>query len=142
LVNDSIVSLKDIFRNLTSVRVRLPNRLIPRSHKFQTHFTLSLTATEFMAFRENYQQPARSLGHSQQSRRILKWLIANRFSYQQVIHSLLHCKHQRYLTCVSIEVDPSYRSTNTIPSQCNLVDRRIYNSVQVWSAIPLSFEAY
>lgn len=122
------------FRNLTSVRVRPPNRLIPRSHKFQTHFALSLTATEFMVFRENYQQPARSQGHSQQSRRILKWLIANRFSYQQVIHSLLQCKRRKALGLsepeVTNKVGLNY-STNTIPSQCNLIDRCIYNSVQV-----------
>jgi len=38
---------------------------------------------------------------TQQSWRIPKWLNATRFSYQQVIHSLLQCKHQRYSTFVS-----------------------------------------
>jgi hypothetical protein len=44
--------------------------------------------TEIMVYDEDYQQPATVL-LSQQSRRISRWIIANRFSYQQVIHILL-----------------------------------------------------
>jgi quinol-cytochrome oxidoreductase complex cytochrome b subunit len=43
--------------------------------------------TEIMVYIEDYQQPATYV--SLQSRRISRWIIANRFSYQQVIHILL-----------------------------------------------------
>jgi hypothetical protein len=42
--------------------------------------------TEIMVYVEDYQQPATCVA---QSRRIFRWIIANRFSYQQVIHILL-----------------------------------------------------
>ena len=52
------------------------NRLVPRSHILQTRFSLSQTATEITAFRENYQQPVTLVRDVAQSRRIPEWLNA------------------------------------------------------------------
>jgi hypothetical protein len=69
------------------------NRLVPRSHILQTHFSLSQAATEIMAFRENYQQPVTSLGCRTVAAdsQVVK---CDRFSYQQVIHIIQHCEHR------------------------------------------------
>jgi hypothetical protein len=68
---------------------RQMKHLVPRSHKFQTHFSLSqIKATEIMAFRENYTQPAE---HPKDVRTVMadsQVVNCNRFSYQQVIHIL------------------------------------------------------
>jgi hypothetical protein len=62
--------------------------LVPRSHKFQTHFSLSQRATEIMVFKENYTQPAE---HPKDVRTVMadsQVVNCNRLSYQQVIHIL------------------------------------------------------
>jgi hypothetical protein len=136
LVEDSTVTLEGVphFCIVTIQSQRL-NHLIPRSHKFQEHFSLSLTATEIMTFRENYQQPALSHGHCTVTAdsQVVK---CNRFSYQQVIHILLHCKHQRCLTLIGKEANFIIAWPEPIPSQYSLIDRCIYNSVQGQPVIP------
>jgi hypothetical protein len=42
--------------------------------------------TKMVSFEENYLQPVSSTSSTSQSRRILKWLFANRFSHRQAIH--------------------------------------------------------
>jgi len=59
---------------LTSRAINDQTTLFPRSHKVQTHFSLSSNGTEITAFDEDYQQPAAPERHTQ-PRRIPEWLI-------------------------------------------------------------------
>ena len=54
--------------------------------------------TRITAFSEDYQQPAAS-ARCAQPRRIPEWLVANRFSHQQLIHIPQQCKHKSQKDC-------------------------------------------
>jgi len=64
----------------------------------------------------------------------------NRFSYQQLIHILLHCKHHKRYSALD---RPRSSETSELPgsihsqSQYILIDRCINNSVQDTPAFPL-----
>jgi hypothetical protein len=137
LVKDSTVTSESVPHCcVVTIQGQRSNHLVPRSHKFQTHFSLSLTATKIMVFRENYQQPA--LSHRQSTVTADSQVVnCNRFSYQQVIHILLHCKHQRCLTLIGKRSKASIIAwPEPIPSQFSLIDRCIHNSVQDQPVIP------
>lgn len=117
--------------------------LVPRSHKFQAHFSLShITATKIMTFIGNYLQ----LGQQTLSTAVIvdsQVVNCNRFSHQQAIH-ILHSLQasKRYSTCKghqgSEELTPQPNCLAKL-SQVSTVcqDRYINDSDQEKPVIPI-----
>ena len=99
--------------------------LVPRSHKFQAYFSLSQRSN-----RDHSLQ--RELPTTGKANKLLRTVAAdsqvvncNRFSYQQVIHILPPTQAPKVLDLIGHNcLAPS------IPNQCSLLDRCIYDSVQ------------
>ena len=118
----------------------------PFSHCFRHISTRHLTATSFMAFEENYQQPARSAKDFTQSRRILNWLIATGLAISNQSTSHFNTANSEELDLTSAqETSPlsvtrpslfNSRAIRLIPGQYTLLDRYINNPVQNTPVIP------
>lgn len=95
------------------------NRLVPRSHILQEHFSLSQAATKIMSFRENYQQLV-TLESVAQSWRIPNRLNATGLAISKQSTSLHHCEHQKGTRLKSDRlVKTSFTTAQPCPSQAS-----------------------
>jgi len=145
VVEDSTITLRRCStRECTDTsKGQQSNHLIPRSHKFQTHFSLSLLSNRDHGLQRELQATgsvARTKSSVTADSQVIK---CNRFGYQQIIHILLHCRHQKVLDFGSAKKLGNFRIAwqASIPSQYILIGRCIDNSVQDTPVFPL-VEAY
>ena len=89
--------------------------------------------TEIVLLVEDYQRPESSRKTHTQSRRISEWLFEDRFSYQQVIHTLRTSQTSNE----EFDTDRAFRSASISPKLVNvLVIRCVNNSVWEKPAFP------
>lgn len=129
---------------------RQMKHLVPRSHKFQTHFSLSQKSNRDHGLqRELHTTGGASKGCPRTVMADSQVVNCNRLSYQQVIHilpplqapneySFLRGKDGNYTARLKSRIprqatqDKHHQTAwlKSIPSQCTLLDRCVDNSVQ------------
>lgn len=132
---------RNVFHGVLTDQSQQMKHLVPRSHKFQTHFSLSKRQRSWPSERTTYNR--QSIQRTSPSTVIADSQVVNcnRFSYQQVIHILPSLRATQWVLDSDRrrQVDPvEMPGSKSIPSQSTLSDRYIYDSAQDKPAIPLN----
>ena len=129
---------RNAFQSVLANQHQQMKHLVPRSHKFQTHFSLLKQQRSWPSERTTHNRQRISPRTVMADSQVVN---CNRFSYQQVIHILpsLRAPHGYTILIGKDRFDPDRNARlKSIPSQYTLLDRSINNSVQDKPVIPFN----